>query len=257
MKAGTEGAVGLALGRTAIEMVPVFAQSPGALQLLPSPDYGKRWLKIKDGTQARLMPETDDVYEEIYMVRDKWWGLCDASLINPFDKTGSRIEDDWKNFRKLIKEDVREFHANIACKYHPNTYVFYGSDVSLKAWGDAVWRLQTTFPSSVNVKDAIDDITNGSILRNFGNSERLISQAREGFPVIAAYALDGPDENGDGTVPSRSGRAPKGMVKVCIPYKNIKHEKAFKGEVQMRFTLWSVTKIAYSVKNTSMAYKAK
>jgi pimeloyl-ACP methyl ester carboxylesterase len=73
MKAGTEGLAGFALGRTAAEMVPVFAQSPGALQLLPSPEYGKKWLQIKDDKQVCLYPKKDDVYEEIYTDRDNWW----------------------------------------------------------------------------------------------------------------------------------------------------------------------------------------
>ena len=37
-----------ALGDNAAAVTAVFAQAPGALQLLPSPDYGMGWLKIRD-----------------------------------------------------------------------------------------------------------------------------------------------------------------------------------------------------------------
>ncbi|PPE64871.1 hypothetical protein C1704_17325 [Caldimonas caldifontis] len=53
MKAGTEGTWGVAqvLGADAAEVTAVLSGAPGPLQLLPSPEYGNGWLKIRAGAQ--------------------------------------------------------------------------------------------------------------------------------------------------------------------------------------------------------------
>jgi hypothetical protein len=68
--------------------------------------------------------------------------------------------------------------------------------------------------------------------------------------------LQDADENGDGTVPRRSGIAPTDRrgVQVCVPYQGIDHEGAYKNKPQQLFALWAITKIAFSVRHTNMAY---
>jgi hypothetical protein len=68
--------------------------------------------------------------------------------------------------------------------------------------------------------------------------------------------LNDADENGDGTVPVRSGRAPTRVAKVCMAVPGIDHEGGYKPDATRRFTLWAVTKIAQNVKGTSLEYKA-
>ena len=254
MKAGTEGfMVGRALGKSAAEMVPVFAQSPGALELMPSSDYGRGWLQIRDRNQSMHLPESRNVYDEIYTVRDKWWGLCEDFRINPSDIRKTYIEQDWRRYVKLIGR-VRKFHANISKKYHPNTYVFYGDDLTKRAWGDVVWRQDQTY--RVINKDGRypDNVAEGDVYVNYGKTQREVQQTAQGEAIGAVYELQAACESGDGTVPLRSGQAPLGWVKVCIPYTNVDHEEAFDQEPQRLFTLWAITKIAYRVRETSMAY---
>ena len=70
------------------------------------------------------------------------------------------------------------------------------------------------------------------------------------------FVLQEAGENGDGTVPRRSGMEPTGRdgVQVCVPYQGIDHDGAYKNEPQQLFALWAITKIAFSVRHTSMAY---
>jgi hypothetical protein len=76
-----------------------------------------------------------------------------------------------------------------------------------------------------------------------------------GWPSRNEFVLQDADENGDGTVPRHSGAAPSQHAKVCVPYAGVAHEGAYKNEPQRRFALWAITKIAFSVRHTSMAYK--
>jgi hypothetical protein len=71
------------------------------------------------------------------------------------------------------------------------------------------------------------------------------------------YNLMPPAENGDGTVPIRSGRAPAGQagVQACVAYPGVDHEGAYKERIQQLFALWAVTRIVANVKGTSLEYK--
>jgi len=139
VKAGTEGTAGLVLGDNAEAVTAVFAQAPGALQLLPSADYGMGWLKIRDFDRVVSLPKRDP-YEEIHLQRGKWWGLISDRFLNPLDPQRRMIEQDWDAFGQLMLRHVKPFHTEIAGKYHPHTYVFYGEDARSKTWGDVTWK---------------------------------------------------------------------------------------------------------------------
>jgi hypothetical protein len=73
------------------------------------------------------------------------------------------------------------------------------------------------------------------------------------------YKISEPDEDGDGTVPQRSGRA---VRKACSSYAEMRvgHEPAYKFsdgaeyERACRFTLRAIVKIAQDVQLTSLKY---
>ncbi|WP_321896908.1 lipase/acyltransferase domain-containing protein, partial [Paraburkholderia heleia] len=133
------------LGATAEEITAVFAQSPGALQLLPSPDYGNGWLKIEDGElPVPPLPASGDPYLDIYTKRHVWWGLIDDRIINPLDTKKKNVEQNYNNYSSLVNTVVRSFHTAIASRYHAHTYAFYGDDVKHKTWGDVVWKCRRT-----------------------------------------------------------------------------------------------------------------
>jgi pimeloyl-ACP methyl ester carboxylesterase len=113
----------LVIGTDGPSVTAVFAQSPGALQLLPSREYGVNWLQIHDekGRALERLP-VDDPYTEVYLRKDRWWGLVRESWLSPV----GGIPLAWKKFAKNI-EFARDFHSRVSGKYHPNTFVFYGA----------------------------------------------------------------------------------------------------------------------------------
>lgn len=245
------------LGENADEITAVFGQSPGPLQLLPDPDYGMGWLQIQsaEGQYVRL-PQGGDPYSEIYTQRGKWWGLIDDKLLNPLDKSKRQIEQDWKQFKSLVDEDVKDFHACISRRYHPHTYAFYGDDAKHKTFGDVVWARKTK-PSlrGVTPKPIVapldlavlyDDRVGTQILTD--TPKLLAPASREEFSLREAA------ENGDGTVSIRSGRAPAAYAKACVAFQDVDHEGAYEPLYCRRFALWAVTRIVGNVKGTPMEY---
>jgi hypothetical protein len=78
------------------------------------------------------------------------------------------------------------------------------------------------------------------------------------FAVEAMFKTQGAGENGDGTVPMRSGRAPEQHVKACFAFNGFDHEGAYdpspKPHPQQLFALLAITRIISNVKGTTMEY---
>ena len=123
---------GLVIGSNGPEVTAVFAQAPGALQLLPSAEYGTHWLKVKDASGKIMcsLPESDP-YKEIYLCQAGWWGLIKKDWLRASD--GAKFS--WKEFETNIKE-AKDFHAKLSGKYHPKTFVFYGGGPVKKKFFD-------------------------------------------------------------------------------------------------------------------------
>ncbi|CAG4903143.1 esterase/lipase family protein [Paraburkholderia gardini] len=254
MKTGAEGVAGLALGPNAATMTAVVGNAPGPLQLLPSPEYGMGWLKIRDGEQFVTLPRSDP-YSEIYTARGAWWGLCDDRLLNPLDPGKKMIDQDWSNFDNTIKKKVKIFHAAISGRYHACTYAFYGDDEKHKAYGDVRWVQQA--PSLMRGDSLpLASLLGGQASDDPGTGGQLVKATASGKTAFGQFVLKDADENGDGTVPVRSGRAPATMAKVCMAFPGIDHEGGYKPDATRRFTLWAITRIAQNVKGTSLEYKA-
>ncbi|MEE3664140.1 hypothetical protein V2I52_19830 [Brenneria sp. g21c3] len=259
MKAGTEYAEGnylswaaaQVLGDDGEKMTAVLSQAPGPLQLLPGRDYGMRWLKILDGENVSFYPK-EDPYSEIYLVRDKWWGLCDEQLINP---GGKRSQRDWDMFSSMIKDHIRSFIENLSGKYHPNTYAFYSAASAHPAYGDVCWRAETP---------AIESWMNQGRMRHAPDA-RVVGERQAGVTRKVATPLGGegwasgmrqtyrllpPTEAGDGTVPLRSGRIPSGYLRSRCQVA-VEHEPAYQDEKARLFTLRAIVRIAQAIKHTT------
>jgi hypothetical protein len=268
-----EGAVvASALGNDAAEMTAVLSSAPGPLQLLPTPEYGSGWLKIKDGKTEYSLPKPNpngdvDPYSEIYTVRSKWWSMCEDHLINPLNeernpkKRQAQINKDWVTFAKLIIEKVKLFHDGIRGRYHSKTHAFTGVDANSRAYGNVTW---TGNGGSWRRGDRSADILEAKPLdlREI-KTKRTVAAALSGSGWYNSdkqtYKISEPDEDGDGTVPQRSGRA---VRKACRSYAEMRvgHEPAYKFsdgaeyERACRFTLRAIVKIAQDVQLTSLKY---
>lgn len=284
-KAGTEdttawynakgAAVASALGNDAAEMTAVLASAPGPLQLLPTPEYGSGWLKIKDGNTEFSLPKAKpkgkgnvDPYGEIYTARGKWWSMCEDHLINPLNqerdpkRRQARVDADWQAFAKLVSEKVKLFHDEIKGEYHPNTHAFAGVDANTRAYGNVTW---TGDGGGWRRGDRSADVLEAKPLNlREINEERTVSATLSGSgwhkSEKQTYEISEPDEDGDGTVPQRSGRA---VRRVCRSYAEVRvgHEPAYKFAEgaeyarACRFTLRAIVKIAQDVQNTSLKYE--
>lgn len=274
-KAGTEdptawynlagAAAASALGNDAAEMTAVLSTAPGPLQLLPTPEYGNSWLCIKDGKNTITLPQKGDPYGEIYGVRNKWWSMCEDHLMNPLntetnaEKKQATMDMDWKTFATMLKNEIKAFHQDIKDRYHPNSYAFFGSHTDQRAYGTVTWTgnggswLRGDRAANVLDADALDP--------KQINEQRSVSASLYGKGWLKAefqdYRISEPDEPGDGTVPHRSGIAPKGHVRSLLQV-NTGHEPAYyKGpelEQVRRFTIRAIVKIAQGVTQTSLAY---
>ncbi|MBG0881267.1 hypothetical protein H0X90_31155 [Burkholderia sp. 9775_39] len=250
-----ERAISRVLGATAIEVAPLFAQSPGALQLLPSMDYKMGWLKIRSGDKLVSLPQVDP-YFEIYTNRGKWWSLINEDMLNVEDR---KLRDkEWKKFAATINRDVLYFHALIAKKYHPNTYVFCGNDDSkrLKTWGDVVWKQVNCLGGHI---PSCGHLLNKPAHKDDAVGEVVIEDAKLGEASdYRKFKIQPASDNGDGTVPAVSGLAPRPYVRALAAFKNVEHAGAFDVMKEVtqpqQFCLWGIVKILQKVKDTALAY---
>lgn len=197
-RCGYDGIAQVILGSDAAEVTAVMANSPGALELVPSSDYnsGKPWLKIggMSDQDAYWLPEQDP-YEEIYKTR-AWYGLFPAhheELIDPA-KTLAK----GRAYRPFEAADLKIdaaglFHADIRGKYPDMAFVHFGDDTGHRSWQTVHWQ-----------GGRMENGQATSLERDNGEG-RLRIRTSEGT-VDLVFGSAG--EPGDGTVPSVSGAAP-------------------------------------------------
>lgn len=264
------------LGNDAAEMTAVLSSAPGPLQLLPTAEYGNGWLKVRDGNAVHSLPKNGDPYGEIYTVRGKWWSMCEDHLVNPLNeekdpaRRKAQMDADWAAYADLLRK-VEDFHRRVAGRYHPNTHAFYGSHASHRAYGTVTWTLR-----SGRTYMAPGDVLNGTLastsqtgtertVRMMAPAPASVRGAAPGASTMReearTFGISEPDENGDGTVPHRSGVAPKPHCKAFL-CSNVGHEPAYNPEKEgeqalrnLRFTLRAIVQIAQDVKQTALRYE--
>lgn len=257
MKTGEDGVIGLVIGSNGAEMTPVLAQSPGPLQLLPGKEYGRGWLRIADGKMTHRLPKSDP-YEEIYLEKDRWWGLCETRLLNPDKKEKWKDEASWNSYRKLIRNTVKPFIEELTGKYHSNTYAFYGASEKHLSYGVISWQ-----EASKDYYNKTEDYSGLTFDRPIydpynletGTSRMVQFSVGPSFQDIAAktFKLAPPKEPGDGTVPVQSGRISARYSRSLLATE-VDHEGAYKEangtkETFARlFTLRSIVKMVQAVK---------
>jgi hypothetical protein len=253
---------GLVIGSDGKEVTAVFAQSPGALQLLPSEDYGKNWLRIADpsGKAVMSLPQADP-YAEIYLQRDRWWSLIREEWLSPIG--GNAIE--WKDFASNIK-DARNFHASLVGKYHTNTFSFYGGGKERKSFENIVWEMKKgIFPEKKGTVPTVEETknmrhrdvrTDGSNNLYIGGNSRVSTSTRGDastahFQEFSYWEIRCAQWNstGDGTVPSLSGIKPRiaGGNNIIQQFElaGIEHEPAFRDyPISQIVTYYAITKLA-------------
>ncbi|AZF26974.1 triacylglycerol lipase [Pseudomonas sp. R2-60-08W] len=260
---------GAVIGPSGQEVTAVFAQAPGALQLLPTQDYAPGWLRLLDQHGVPAMPRQPekDPYEEIYLRRDRWWGLLREEWLAP--KGGDPIT--WKVFTDNIRS-AKEFHQDIAGSYHPQTYVYYGNDDKYPSFESITWEMRRGSRLNGPYASSPDAFTVSSLqmhdVRDGGRSPLYVGGQAEAVPPLRGDP-DAPvrtvqtsywelhcrmqDGAGDGTVPVSSGRAPirlasKDSVRHQVQAPGFDHEASYAHPLTQQFTLYSLIKIAAKAK---------
>lgn len=281
MRAGFEGVAQVVLGRNAAEVTAVTANSPGALELLPTADYnhGKPWLFVREPQSADgskppailALPKNGDPYSEIYQ-SSAWYGLVPEhnEWMLSFGAQGQTTQadrpahQDRETHRKDFVDriaSVQAFHTAIYDRYKTPSYVHYcaqgnrdpamdsgglfGTGVmatqNRSAWGEVCWE-------GVDVAGRVPELI--SVMLDDGNGSL---RTKDGVWLRIAD----PSSPGDGTVPIESGAAPKNKVGVALTFahghghpgsKNhafgYDHQDSYKDERALYASLYAIIKIA-------------
>lgn len=246
------------IGRDGPSVTAVFAQAPGALQLLPSEDYRKEWLDVQDDHNKVIqrLPKADP-YAEIYLRKDVWWGLVDERWLSP--EGGIQIR--WSQFAKNI-EMAREFHRSIRSSYHKNTFVFYGAGDKKEASFETIkWHMKRGIVPNSGPPPLPDQVAKQrhEQLRTDGGNRLYVGGRTEYVPSMgygggSAYETSfweivcaKQDGRGDGTVPASSGAAPRlnggGNIRQQFCLAGFSHEASYHNPVVVKVALYAITKI--------------
>jgi pimeloyl-ACP methyl ester carboxylesterase len=259
---------GWVIGSNGQEVTAVFAQAPGALQLLPNTLYPADWLQLQCPSLGNRILSAADPYATVYQNPDNWWGLVRKAWLSP---TGGQPIS-WANFKDNVKT-AKSFHQAIQRKYHPTTYVFYGTakkDAEPTSFEKVVWRMEKGLPPDDKPSPGIDEVMamradqvrheGDATVRVGGSLEWMTTMDPMGYGGATSYETcywevrcQGRDGAGDGTVPAVSGCAPRsedgGHVKQQFGLTGIEHEPAFKkSDAARKATLYAILRISATAK---------
>ncbi|WMD19593.1 hypothetical protein RAS12_23685 [Achromobacter seleniivolatilans] len=260
---------GAVIGTTGKEVTAVFAQAPGALQLLPTKNYAAGWLRVQDQNDAPAMAARPvaDPYDEIYLRRDRWWAMLREEWLAPVNGTPLSWDDYAENIGM-----AKRFHERINGAYHPNTYVYYGADPNQPSFESICWKMRRgqghpDNPLGVSPDAIVVSSMTMADVRDSGSSPQYVGGKRIEQEVrtkgdwyvqtkeISHWELHCAmqDGSGDGTVPVSSGKAPamqarEGQVQAQIKATGFDHEGSYGVALTRHITLYALIKIAAKAK---------
>ncbi len=259
----------LVIGSNGREITAVFAQSPGALELLPAADYRTDWLRFSFGGTEPMTNSyaAGNYHETIYKTRNRWWGLIKEEWLNPRDG----ISIDWVTYEKSLNKAI-VFQQKIRNGYHHNSWAFYGFGIPTSE--TVSWTSEPGNTHSYNIAaptraEALDG-SGADASRDsrgvFHWQDRQVAQGGSNLLYMhgpeAARAVPGstqkvfnqtvhyilhakkPAEDGDGTVPVLSGRAPQPHIKQIFAISGLEHEPAYKSKDARNVTGYAIVRIA-------------
>lgn len=219
-RAGTEvgsvfnimgAATAMVIGWNAADITCVMANSPGALELLPTKNYPPGWLTVSQkiaGEPVRELTQAlpiADPYEEIYSkrVQDVWWGMIDETLIDPAELAKDQDSTPMRMYGIALKT-AKDMHDNLGLYCHPNTYAYYGSDCQEVAFGKVHWITDQRLLSRVQTGLMGFRAASWTLL---GETTLGVDEKSVKFELDNRRSpkTDDDVDAGDGTVPNLSG----------------------------------------------------
>jgi len=224
------------IGDEGSEVTAVLGNSPGGLQLLPSKAYGSGWLHLKHGdTLLRALPINGDPYDEIYKVRNSWYGLIREEWLNPSRGRSASFERTC-----AFIDQAREFHETLGDYYHPNTYAHYGADSARASWERVTWKISRDFSGS-RWRDLqiVGDDEQGKL----EVSTRDVSQSHESHHAVVLGPAFGA---GDQTVPAKSAdhQITSRRLRAVFRQTGYEHQESYTDARALSSTLYCIVRIA-------------
>ena len=213
----------------------VMATAPGALELLPTHLYQRKWLHIASSqrdapaNQHFSLPEGNPY--DFYRDTKPWYRLIDPALADPADKYKANLAH---TLRKTVDQAERFHRQNIDTYYHPNTYAFYGDD-ALPTFGEFRWTAIASLAGK-----SVTAIKAGRGMGNtFGGGRSVM------FPDSGSmyFERQPQDANGDGTVPSHSGAGPLGKIKHLFATRGYDHQGCYNDKAMIALTQHLIVRI--------------
>jgi pimeloyl-ACP methyl ester carboxylesterase len=256
------------LGPSGEEVMTVFANGAGPLELLPNQHYGHGWLSAEYGSGAARktvlrLPQRNP-YDEIYAEPNAWYRLVHpALLVSEGDRTNpEKVRKAWGLYIQQL-ERASQFHTQLSNYYHPVTYAHCGADGGQKAWYRVCWRLQPLVETTTGLRarepsaDDLraseltwDDLKGLCTLRNPRTAGDVLIN-RQGVGVIRSSGGDAyrarladQDSAGDATVPASSGLAPRPHAAFFAEMRGFEHQGSYDDAQVQAVTLYSVIRIA-------------
>ncbi|MBI5753298.1 MAG: hypothetical protein HZA59_14325 [Hydrogenophilales bacterium] len=247
------------LGWDAADVTCVLAHSPGALELLPTKDYPKGWLKIMNGKDMLdSLPKgkvvngiqiPPDPYSEIYgkRVQDVWWGMVDETLIDPAGLV-EKGKPPFSAYADALKE-AKIFHDTLGLRIHPNTYAHYGADEKQRTYHGVRWR--TAVANYDSNMPAISYSQTDSLMKTPATSwDKLGNETTIKLENQSVrFELLGKDGAGDATVPEPSGAKVAEMgLKLTFKMKGFEHAKSYNDRHVLDNTAYCIARIVQDAK---------
>jgi len=230
------------LGNTGTKVTAVLANAQGGLELLPSQAYGNHWLQVmQNGKEIKNLPEKGDPYEEIYKVRNKWYGLLREDWINPAQVLGAGF-----NRTCALLDRAKDFHNSIESTYHDQSYAHYGADSNRMAWHRVVWDIEKDANvNNINMLAIVEDDNQGKLKMRDPTLPTTKNKSTPDFSIILRDAAD----PGDQTVPLHSADAQlrSGKFKGIFRQNGYEHQSSYNNPAVLAATLYSLLQIAGSM----------
>lgn len=254
---------GMAIGEDGPSVTAVFAQAPGALQLLPTTQYRPSWLTFAGPAGKKIataQPGGSDPYADIYLQRNYWWGLVRKEWLHP--RNGVPIT--WNIYKQNVLK-AREFHEFIKNAFHPTTYVFYGKDSAQPSFEGIHWQVMPGIEPDNKAHPSLNQVPDLGFdqVRDSGVNPLHVGGGSRYQPSFSPYGGRGTayetgywnlqcaaqDGGGDGTVPTSSGAAPRHLgssaIKQQFGLTGFAHEGAYRDSSTAKIvTLYAIQKIS-------------
>lgn len=229
------------LGNFGPEVTAVLGNAQGGLELLPNQTYGNGWLQVThNGQTIKSLPERGDPYEEVYKLRNKWYGLLREDWINPAKQRLAGFE----RSSHLI-DGAKRFHNSVTNTYHDQSYAHYGADPRHAAWHNVVWA----------IADSDTKIDPEKLLIAADNFQGRLSAAQsvdDYCDTVSQHleiAMQPARDPGDQTVPLHSAehQLQSGKFKGIFRQTGYEHQDSYKNEAALHSTLYCLVRIAQTM----------